>query len=464
MDANDFRWRGNLPLIDEIVLSEVHKLSWESVDFRGAANAAVQQGLRPIQIRVLERVCASQEFFSVAVSVMRSSIMRLVKFESDDGTSLLQEVLNDAFRFQSVVLPQFYESLARDSRFEILLLEEIDHAKRWSDLFGKGYRGFGSRLLAAMRKIFAKSHPASRIVASILLSGVTLTVALKVLPLDEIKIPLKLEPTASPRAISFKLATGSDPVVVPVQFSARDSLPLMVRIENSTRLSGLGRGSEISAVVDKLGVLDREIGDVSETPSDHQSQTPDTLVSAVRSLSKNLEDLSKGAGDNSKQSREILERLVATVSEEDIHARSYQRVLGSTQGGSSVSIPENGSATVFLQWLDAKQEPASCLVTATVKKSSTSKLNYDVALTLDECSRQPSPRLAINSNESFTLNRPRSLGEELPFHLILTHGERPLFGKSQILLRFQPDAQLFNRDSKPILGQAVAIGGSVPRK
>jgi hypothetical protein len=464
MDASEYQQQEFVSSTLELLERELQAVSWASLDFRAAANSAVELAKRPIKSRVLKRVNSSAEFRALCLSILRpcaSEVFQLGDLSPSDGLKKLSNSLRNRELVEDRLLPEFYQRLSQDQRFSTLVLEAIETVKRWDDLLGSGFRSLGDRLRAGFDKIFDKDHPASRAVASLILSGASLILAyrvtVKVAPgvVQDIQIPVRLDLVRPTDSFAVRLDLGSASQTVPIRFTAPEPVTLAFEPKNPVKLSiaaslahGLGSKSnsaDVSGIVEKLDILNRQIGEVSPALAAAGSAQKNDLVSAVRSVATSLDGVSNSMSNlvnvtdgNGKK----LESLGSNLTDAELHARSFQGVVSSVQAATSIVVPENETGRVFLQWLDENQEPTSCTVAIKISGAKSPKTLYDLGLTVDECSSTPPALLGELWGKSVQtgLNHPIWLGRNIPFHVTLITAEHPLFGRTRILLRFQPDA------------------------
>jgi hypothetical protein len=455
MVHDEFVSWGTLSPANELLEHKVFRAFEISLGFRAAANAAVKNTEEPIKRRVLGCILKSKEFHDLCLSLLRISSVEVLSLRGvhpEEALPRLRDSLEKSEVVENLLLPDFYDRLSQDKRFVTIVMEAVAAERRWNDLWKADFRSIWERVRAVLEKIFDKHHPVSRALVSLLLSGGTLIFALQY---KELRIPVSVDLDGSKKPISLKFDLGTQGQSVPIRFVAPDPVPVNFATSKPIQLSIDGKlyGKELfrsgipdtSGILQRLDTLNLEIGGLPPAISGNTSARSDNLISAVRSVTTGLNGVASymsNVVEATTANGQKLDALGSKLMDADLNSTSFQGVASSIQASSSIAIPVNESGQVFLQWLSAPGSPESCIVTTRVAATG-SKTRYKISLSVEECSSAEKLKLGSKWSDSVELgaNEPKSLGGQVPYHIVLINAEHPLFHNSRVVLRFQPDAQ-----------------------
>jgi hypothetical protein len=421
--------------IDDLLAS----FTAQSLEFRAAANASVPPEKRPIRSRVLSRLRDSADFTRSFVPLLKDCMKAGLEDEA--------------------ILAAFSTALAADPRFQTLVLEAIEQDRKWGDLFQKGFHSWLDRIHSVVEKLFDTSHPVSRLTASVLLSGTSLFAGYKAIHYavpeiapKEIAIPIRAIPQGSPGGLKIPVVASPQPLSVRPEAAG----PLKVDVTTGTVLP-----IDLQPILKQVSA----VGDPQRQESAVYYYLQDEKIEErVRKLESTLPELAAGVSSLTRRTDQFqsgLDRAGARVDSLDEGFRSFRQAVSNLQTSTSMTVNEQQSGEVYLQWLDQQGKEAACTFTVTVGKRDGD--TYPVSLKPKECAHtlpeECRKREFWNQPAKLEINQPKQI-PGLPFHLTVIEGNHRWILRSWVSLRFQPDASaIFNN---PVPDSLVAAHASGP--
>jgi hypothetical protein len=412
------------------------RLTDDSIEFRAVANGAVEPSKRPIRSRVLGRIRSSETFEQIFASIFVASAARALGLVKSSSSDVLKEFSHPGEKGRlelETVRSGILELLSQDMRFSTLVLEAIEEDKRWHDLVDGYFKSGKDRVRAFFEKVSSKDHPVSRTVVAVVLSGSSLlasyNIALKIAPgltKDHlaIHIPIIAEPAEA--KVTVDLGVNGPTKPIPVNVAPPDPVDLTFHPTSPIRVDFVS-SSSAPGVPPKGGVV--APGTAKETGE------PDAIPVNVVAVPKSIDNFTA----ETKAYRAEVDSLKARLDGMDSLAQAVNAQLSNFQAGTSITVAENESGTVYLQWFDEKLQPNSCELQTTVDK--VGNTTSSVRFVPQHCSatfQPPDPSQAAKPVQ-LEVNQPKKL-LGLPFHVTAAVVERRWLGRSQIEFRFQQDA------------------------
>jgi hypothetical protein len=417
-------------------------LTEDSIEFRAAANGAVEPSKRPIRSRVLGRIRDSETFEHIFASIVAASAARALGRVKSSSSEVLKEFVQASDKGVlelETLRSSILELLSQDMRFATLVLEKIGQDKEWHDVFDGYFKTWKDRIHACFEKVSSNEHPVSRTVVAVVLSGTGLlasyNIALKIAPeltkdYLAIHIPVTAGSAEAKVKVNVDLGVNGPTKPIPVNLAPPDPLDLTlrptgpVRVDLVTSLTAAGFSSG-----EKSGHL------ANGKPTGEPDGIPVNVVAVPKSIDNFTAE--------TKAYRAEVDSLKARLDGMDSLARAVNAQLSNFQAGTSITVAENESGTVYLQWFDEKLQPTSCEVQTMVDKVGNTMSS--VRFVPQNCSatfQPPDPAQAAKPVQ-LEVNQPKKL-LGLPFHVTAAVVERRWLGRSQIEFRFQQDAAPLN--------------------
>ena len=456
-------------------------MSPKSLAFRSAANTSVAESLRPLSGRVLRRVYELSDFRGLFLRVLLESTGTLTGFPRTPpfagnqfepaprplpslGTledHLLSLEPGSLSEITEKLIWEIQRKLTQTPAFSVLLLEANRDSNSWADLLSMD-SGFKEWRKSLFDKCFSKEHPAARTATAafggslgfLLGAQIVLTIVPTLehadlrLPLDvkleNAKLELGLKPSDEPLSTKMKVTLTPDPNNPEFALKLKASEPLKVdfqpkgtvKVKTEFLPSDKTLNTKLSVSSAPCCCCAQKTSGESEARGIKEEMA--TFESRLLSLQKKLEQNQSEDSSLSQKFGTLSKQITHAESQFMVADRDFSNVLATT----SVTIPENGNGTVFLQWAEGEGLTKSCSANIKVSRDTAA---YRVLLSSSDC---PDSKLknAINGSEmQFHLNEPQPI-PPVPFHLTLTeavHRHWWQWSGSHVTFRFQPDAHHF---------------------
>ncbi len=380
--------------------------------FRAACNAVVEPSLRPVRIRVAERLSKSKEAKELFGK----------HWGGDEGV--------DAF----------WVSLTKDECWRTLVIEAIEQNRRWSNLLKVKPSEWGSSLLEKLRD---KGHPGARAATATLATFSTLWAAHAVAP-NAITLPVSLAASdRKPLTLPIKLSSdqgGEYSLKIKVD-PGENPIPLRFVAGGGTQ----GAGTDVlQNLTDQLVISNRSLNQTatylnkiaSQPVAPELGQMQDAIAQVSKTIQSTSDKLQTIDGRLETLNATYAERADAQAKKAEVEASSVTRDLAIVALASAshnppvqLAIAEHSSQSVVLPSFEPTSgQSSSKTITIMVGGVSGSGGSLSVPLRL---SSSPNP---VNSTVGDVLD----LGP-LPWKLTVNAIERHFFSPDIVRVTLSPE-------------------------
>jgi hypothetical protein len=435
----------------------------DDIDFRAAALAAIAPSNEAVKYRVREAVRNADAFVQLFCSLIGDAAaakLDLHNITLRDLEECLERAdsVGSSEKTKSMLLSHFYRELGRDSRFRVLVIEQIAADRRFHNPFvgadgGSGSSGLWQKIRSWIAERMDKHAQATQMAKLfVLLSGslyASYRIAIDIVPRGPdgaVVIPIEAQVKANGTDIPVKLSGGGGAKLpieatlvvsgkeipvnitvrgitdgVPLQFRAADPIAIKVQAENTLAVKVAQSGSAPGAAASSIA------GDCKGIEA---AKVACPLDQPLKLDPKSIEEL--------LQFEKSIDKIQADVNTVRANTSSLDQALASVQAATLITLPKNGHGTVFLKWFDSAGKEAVC----DVDVSATRVVEDQYIIQL---SKQICPGLSASGqsaamlwNHTLGLNQPAGIGV-IPFHIQVVTSAHHWYGQSRVTIRFQPD-------------------------
>lgn len=356
-----------------------------SLDFRAAANAAVDKSHGPISVKILKRISSSPEFKNEILDPLLDSL-----HVTEIATACLNE---DPFMEQRigdgtveiellfrVVVRKIFKMISEDVRFAVVVNDAVDEEKRWSDILRKDSGALAERLRSLWEKIWSKDHPIARVAATAAVAVTTVRVGLLITASATGALQLPVAPVVSsmaPISIPLKIVPSSTSIDINVPETHHDSASRDSIIRLTNALLGIGHAlNEQASSFKQQQFQATEKTGPERRVALYFPELTTAITKETESISKLIDDRQKLA-DEVKSSEEVVRALGVQLSSQTAAQDKVEAALELQKEVQTISLQDEGKATLQLQFFDRKTGYRTCMLGILAHVSDTVQLDID---------------------------------------------------------------------------------------